>query len=230
MPPTPNHFNADAARAYDARNRALAPISGALHFLSDLSLVDLPAQARILCVGVGTGAELLPLATAHPEWRFVGVDPSEAMLARCAERLQEAGIAGRCELLHGQVQDIPEGAAFDAVLCILVAHFVGREERLGFYQAMAARLRPGGMLVNAEISGDLEGADFPELLKDWAQVQARLGATPESLASLPKVLKEGLTVLSHAETESLLKQAGLPRPIRFYQAFLITGWHSRKPG
>ena len=60
---SPTFFNREIAEAYDRRNSALAPISDALHFLMRLVLADLPIDARVLCVGMGTGAEILSLAT-----------------------------------------------------------------------------------------------------------------------------------------------------------------------
>ena len=51
-----------------------------MHFLIGLVLKELPTDARILCVGVGTGAEIFSLAEEYPEWTFVGVDPSADML------------------------------------------------------------------------------------------------------------------------------------------------------
>ena len=53
---TAGFFNQEMADAYDRRNSALKPISDGLHFLMRLVLNDLPADARLLCVGVGTGA------------------------------------------------------------------------------------------------------------------------------------------------------------------------------
>lgn len=224
----PNYFNKEASEVYDEKNRKLAPIADGMHFLIRLALKDLPARARILCVGVGTGAEILSLAQAYPEWTFLGVDPSAEMLEVCARRLDDAGLRARCELIAGYVQDLPTGEEFDAVLSVLVGHFVGREDRLGFYQNMAKRLRRGGLLVNTEISFDLDSDAFPAMLKNWEQVQSLLGANAESLASLPMVLREMLTVLSPAETENMLRQSGIAVPVRFFQAFMITGWYGKK--
>ena len=44
-----------------------------MHFLIRLLLEGLSPKARVLCVGVGIGAEVLSLAAAHPEWRFLGI-------------------------------------------------------------------------------------------------------------------------------------------------------------
>jgi tRNA (cmo5U34)-methyltransferase len=227
-PPAVDFFTRDMSRAYDARNRALAPISENLHFLIRLALADLPAASRVLCAGVGTGAEILHLANAYPQWTFVGVDPSAPMLEVCGERLKGAGLSDRCELVHGYVQDVPEGEVFDAVLSVLVAHFVRRGERLDFFLNMVRRLKPGGTLVNAELSVDLDAPEFPAMLKDWEKVQALMGATRDALANLPVQLGETLSVLPPQETERVLRESGISLPVRFFQAFMMCGWHGKK--
>ena len=226
-PPVIDHFTT-AARVYDERNRPLAPIADNMHFLIRLVLKDLPAQARVLCVGVGTGAEILSLSAAFPQWTFVGVDPAIGMLDVCRERLSQAGVLSRCELIHGYVHDVPPGEHFDAVLSVLVAHFVKREDRLNFYEAMVSRLRANGILINTEISFDLDSQEFPSMLENWAAVQALMGASPESLANLSVTLRDMLSVISPADTESLLRQSGIALPVRFLQAFMIAGWYGVK--
>jgi tRNA (cmo5U34)-methyltransferase len=37
-----------------------------------------------------------------------------------------------------------------------------------------------------------------------------------------------LAVISPKETEGLLQQSGIQLPIRFYQAFMISGWYGIK--
>lgn len=221
----PNFFNQEMAEAYDRRNSALAPISESLHFLVRLVLADLPADARVLCVGVGTGAEILALAQAYPGWSFVGVDPSEEMLAVGRRRLEQAGVLPRCRLLHGYAKDAPRDG-FDAAVALLVAHFIRREGRPAFYAAIHERLRPGGAFVSAEISADLDAPEFPQMLEDWKRIQSLMGATPESLAKLADMLRDVLGVLSPAETEALWKAAGFPTPVPFFQAFMIRGWRA----
>jgi len=227
-PWTNDPFGKEGAHLYDERNRPLASIAKCLHFLIQLVLRDLPDQAHVLCVGVGTGADMLSLAKAFPAWTFVGVDPSSAMLDVCREKLRDAGVSDRCHLVHGDVHDLASDQAFDVALSILVAHFVAREDRVPFYKGMCDRLHNNGTLVTAEISFDLDSAAFPEMLKNWEGVQSLMGATPESLATLPRQLKEMLTVISPTETEHLLRQSGIQDPVRFFQAFMVCGWHGKK--
>lgn len=222
-----DHFSA-AAKAYDEKNLQLAHITDNMHFLIRLILKNTPVRARVLCVGVGTGAEILSLSKQFPEWTFVGVDPSIGMLDVCREKLKLTGILDRCELIQGYVQDVPARENFDVALSVLVGHFVKREDRLSFYKAMTHRLRPNGILVNTEISYDLNSPQFPQMLENWKEVQLLMGATPESIANLSKVLKEMLSVISPEETESFLKQSGIELPVRFFQSFMISGWYGLK--
>jgi tRNA (cmo5U34)-methyltransferase len=222
-----SHFNRDASRTYDEKNSRLSPIVQNLHFLTGLILKGLPTRSRILCVGVGTGAEILSLAKEYPEWSFVGVDPSAAMLEVCKERLEQLGVSGRCELVHGYIQDVPS-EGFDAILCVLVGHFVGRDERSGFYGEMHKRLKEDGYLINAEISFDLDSDSFPSMLEHWRRIQALMGATQESLASLPQALRDMLTVLRPQDVEQFMKASGFVLPTRFFQSFMITGWYAKK--
>jgi len=221
-------FTKDASRNYDEKNSRLAPIADNMHFLTRLILKELPARSRILCVGVGTGAEILSLSREYPQWSFVGVDPSAAMLEVCRERMERSGVLDRCEFVHGYVQEVPGGESFDAALSFLVGHFVKRGERLDFYQGMHLRLRRGGYLVNTEISFDLDTEEFPLMLTHWERVQTLMGATPESLASLPRVLRDTLTVLAPSQVEDIMRASGFALPTRFFQALMITGWYARK--
>lgn len=221
-------FNKELAQVYDERNRKLAPIAQNMHFLIRLVLKDLAPRAKILSVGVGTGEEILSLAEGFPDATFVGVDPSAAMLEVCRERLHKAGMLDRCELIHGYVEDVPSGENFDAVLSVLVGHFIKRDERMSFFQHMMARLKTNGFFINTEISCDLNAAEFPLMLKNWQQIQMLMGATPQSLQNLPVQLREILTVLPPHEVEEILRQSGLLQPVRFFQAFMIVGWCGKK--
>jgi tRNA (cmo5U34)-methyltransferase len=224
----PDFFSGEAALTYDEKNKKLSHITNGLHFLMGLILKDLPKHARILCAGAGTGAEILSLAGIFPDWEFLALDPSQDMLDVCQERLKSAGMANRCEFVHGYVQDLPQQDSFDAVLSILVAHFVQHDQRLDFFRNMTDRLRTGGYLINAEISFDLDSKEFPSMLRCWKEIQTLMGATEESLAKLPIILRDVLTIIPPAETENFIRMSGISCPIRFFQAFMICGWYGKK--
>lgn len=131
-------------------------------------------------------------------------------------------------MIHGSVHNVPQSENFDIALSILVAHFVKREERLEFYRAMSNRLYPNGILIDTEISYDLDAQEFPLMLKNWESIQLLMGATPESIANLSRVLRDMLTVLPPIEVEQMLTQSGIQLPVRFFQSFMISGWYGTK--
>lgn len=223
-----SHFDTKTASAYDERNAKFAPVSNNLHFLIRLVLKDLPADASILCVGVGTGADIIGLAEFYPGWRFTGLDPSAPMLDLCRRRMSEHGLSGRTDLFRGFLHELPGKEKFDAVLCLLVAHFLRDEgDRQALYDQMAARMKPGGYLVCAEISADLDHENYQEELETWKAFQGHAGATEESLKLLPKLMKENLGLVPPQKTEELIRRSGLRKPIQFFQSFLIRAWYAR---
>lgn len=225
--PPADFFTEALAKTYDERNSRLAPIGDALHFLTRLILEDRPENSRVLCVGVGTGADILALAAAFPSWSFVGVEPSLSMLNVCRERMESADVLDRCEIVHGFVDDLPSEPKFDVATALLVGHFVKREQRANFYGQIIDRLRDGGCFIDAEISFDLDSAAFPAMLRNWQSIQRLMGGTEESLRAVPQQLREALTVLSPDDVENIMGDLGVA-PVRFFQAFMIVGWYALK--
>ncbi|MCW5964243.1 MAG: class I SAM-dependent methyltransferase [Bryobacterales bacterium] len=220
-------FTKELSESYDERNANLSPIVENAHFLISLVLKQLPVDARVLCIGAGTGAEILSLAKAYPGFTFLGVDPSEPMLDVCRKRLEAEGIMDRCELIHGYANDVPGDEAFDAVLSVMVGHFVELGQRHEFYRSMVSRLKSGGCVVNCEISFDLDSPEFPQMLENWKQVQSLMGASAESLANLSDMLRSPLAVLPPSEVENHIRECGM-QPVRFLQCFMIFGWYGTK--
>ncbi|WP_435930089.1 class I SAM-dependent methyltransferase [Dryocola sp. BD613] len=221
-------FNTEFSRQYDASNKRLSPIADNLHFLISLLVRDLPRDAQILCVGVGTGTEILRLAEAHPGWRFTGVDPSPDMLAVCTEKLAQRGVAARCDLIVGYINDVPPVAKFDAVLCLLVTHFIQHPERQGIYQHMAQRLIDGGQLIVAEIGGDMAAPEFDERLKSWTAIQELTSQQQKSPEEVKALLNQRLLLLPPEKTAALITGAGFSLPHCFFQSLLIYAWQAKK--
>lgn len=227
-PPT-KHFDQEHASSYDKRWAKLAPTRDAVHLLIHSILSKLPANARILCVGAGTGSELLYLAQKFPQWEFTAVDPAPAMLEICRQRAEEAGITSRCTFHDGYLDSLPASAPFDAATSLLVSHFLVREEeRREFFRQIAARLHPQGYLISSDIASDRTAATYGSLLETWQQMMQFTGASEEQVKKIPDSFGRDVAVLPPSAVESIIVSGGFEAPVLFFQSLLIHGWYARR--
>lgn len=108
-----------------------------------VDLADVRPGERVLDVGAGLGATLLPAAErAAPDGSVLGVDLSERMVDALALDLQRRGVANASVQRMNAEALAVEPASFDVVLCSFVLHLVPDPDRAarGFLRA----LRPGG--------------------------------------------------------------------------------------
>lgn len=188
-----------------------------------------PSGARILCVGVGTGVELIHLARVFPGWRFTAVDPSGAMLDACRKRVDEVGLSSRCSFHEGYVESLPLEEVYDAATCFLVSQFVLEPQaRTRFFRQIACRLVPGGILVNADLSADVDSWDYDVLLAVWQRVMDASAPSVEALGRMMAGYAKDVAILPPSAVASIIESAGFDGPVQFFQAALICGWFARR--
>lgn len=217
------------ASGYDRKQARMAPVFDGLYFLSESVLAELPRDARILCVGVGTGAELIHLAAAFPGWRFTAVDPSTAMLDACRTRVGEAGLSSRCSFHEGYVESLPIDEGFDGATCVLVSQFIlEAPARSAFFRQIADRLVHGGILVNVDLTSDVESEDYDALLAVWQRVMDPSAVSAEALDRMKAGYAKDVAILPPDAVASIMESGGFERPVQFFQAALICGWFARR--
>jgi tRNA (cmo5U34)-methyltransferase len=156
------------ASGYDSKSDKIAPIYNGLYFLLESVFAGLPQDARLLCVGVGTGTEVLHLASVFPGWSFTAVEPSGPMLDICRKRVDEAGLSSRCCLREGYLESLPGDELYDGATCFLVSQFIlDIGARSDFFRQLAARLVPGGIMADADLSFDTQSEEYDALLAVW---------------------------------------------------------------
>ncbi|CAN8076757.1 unnamed protein product [Agarophyton chilense] len=83
------------------------------HVLNDLE----HDSATILDVGCGSGAILLAILNARPNWSATGIDISEEAVKLSEENVRLLGMQSRARIGHARVRDIcGEGRLFDALV------------------------------------------------------------------------------------------------------------------
>lgn len=221
-------FDESRAATYDMHMAKVAPLVDALRLLTRLALAGLPANAHILCVGVGTGAELLDLAQAFPLWQFTAVEPAAAMLAICRTRAQALGVADRCHFHAGYLDSLPPTNAFDGATCLLVSHFlVNSTERSEFFHQIAQRLLPGGILVSSDLSADLASEQYKELLQLHKRMLRHAEFAQQQIEQFCNSYGREVALLPGADMEAIIRAGGFESVVPIYQTLLIKAWCSR---
>ena len=217
------------AAGYDAQWARMAPIRESLLFLLETVFADLPEDARLLCVGIGTGAELAHLAWRFPRWRFLALDPSPRMIDACRARAERDGFADRCEFHAGLVETLPDTAAFDGTTCLLVSQFLlDRATRIAFFAEIARRMRSGCVLAWADLARDTAAADYPSMLHLWLRTMSGAGLDADAIERMRAAYARDVAILPPDEVAGLVAAAGFEAPLRFHQAGMIHGWCARR--
>ena len=117
--------------SYDAIARLYDPWStGVVEDIGFYVEEALAAGSPVVELGVGTGRIAIPTAAAGID--VIGVDSSAGMLAVCAERGRDAGVAERLDLRLGDLRRPPVDERVGLVTCPFRAylHLGSDEERL----------------------------------------------------------------------------------------------------
>jgi arsenite methyltransferase len=123
----------------------------------------------VLDVGSGGGIDtILAAKRVGPTGRAIGLDIVEAMLDRARVNAAEAGVSGRVEFVHGEMEQIPlPDASVDVVISNGVLNLSARKSRA--LAEIFRVLRPGGRISLADLT--VEGELPPEVANDqsaWA--------------------------------------------------------------
>lgn len=220
--PTDVFADPEAVSRYAEGPPRLVPGFADLQRMTRLLIAErAPQDARVLVVGAGGGLELKVFAESHADWQFDGIDPSAEML-----KLAEAALGpliSRVRLHQGYI-DVAPGGPFDAATCLLTLHFVTPEERLRTVREIRRRLKPGAPLVVAHLSFPQTEAERAQWLSRYVAFAISSGVDSASAANARSAIAAQLPILSPAQDEAILRDAGFTDVTSFYTGFTFRGW------
>jgi tRNA (cmo5U34)-methyltransferase len=218
-----------SASGYDQQWAKLAPLRDALHLLMAAVFSELPDDARVLCIGVGTGSELIDLAQRHPQWSFTAVEPSVPMLDVCRRKAEPNGIAARCVFHAGYLDSLPPSDAFDAATALLVSQFIlDRSARTDFFREIGERLWAGGVLISADLAADTASPEYERLLEVWWRVMRGADVSPQGLDRMRAAYDRDVAILPPEEVAAIIAAGGFDAPAQFLQTGLIHAWFAQR--
>jgi len=172
---------------------------------------------------------MIHLAKCFPGWRFVAVEPAPAMMRVCQEKIRRAGLEERCEFHEGYLETLDERhGPFDAATCLLVSHFfMDRGRRTEFFSEIVRRLKPGGLLVSSDLTGDMSEQEYWRMRPLWVRLLIDAGIAGENLEGFIAAHGKAVDLLSPEQTREMLRTAGFAEVTAIYQCLYIQGWLSK---
>ncbi|HWV18353.1 MAG TPA: class I SAM-dependent methyltransferase [Rhodocyclaceae bacterium] len=217
------------ASTYDRQWARLAALRDGIHLLAASIFSRLPQDARMLCVGAGTGAEIHFFAERFPGWTFVSVEPSSEMVKVAKDRAERNGYRKRCTFHTGYLESLPEAEPFDCATSLLVSQFLlEAEQRTGFFRAISARLKPTGILVTSDLASDINSPLYQSLLETWLRTLSTADLTHERMQQMRAAYDRDVSILAAQRVEAIIAAGGFRSPVQFYQAGLIHAWYCQR--
>jgi cyclopropane-fatty-acyl-phospholipid synthase len=130
---------------YPRADATLEEAQAAKHELVAAKL-GLRSGMRLLDAGCGWGGMVMHAAAEHGV-RALGVTLSRNQAEWAQAEISRRGLDGLAEVRHLDYRDAPEDR-FDAISSIGLTEHLGEAALPGYFSSLAARLRPGGRLLN----------------------------------------------------------------------------------
>jgi len=102
---------------------------------------------RLLDIGCGWGGLIIHAARNYGV-HAVGITLSEQQYQLATERIQEAGVAERCQVKLLDYRDLDEAAAYDKLVSVGMVEHVGEGMLPAYFRQAYRLLRPGGVFLN----------------------------------------------------------------------------------
>ena len=221
---------AHRAEEYDAQIEATIPYYRCFHRETiDLVRSVHPAPARWLDTGCGTGNLVAAALDVFPPTRFVLADPSPAMLALAAAKLD--GARQRVEFAPpAATQGLPFSAgSFDVITAILSHHYLEPPGREAAAANCLRMLRSGGLYVTFENIRPFSEAGLKAGLERWRAFQRREGRNAAGVERhLARFDREyfPITIAAHV---AMLRGAGFACVELLWASHMQAGFWALKP-
>ena len=221
-------YDAEWAHNYERRADAAIPGRDGLYRLCRASFRGLPAGARILVIGCGTGSELIPLAHAFPGATIIGIEPAQPMLDICAARVSAAALSSRVSLQAVSLEAFSGAGDFDAATSILVSQHISSDSEAGaFFRTVASLLKPGGRLYTADLH-IATGQAREAMLALWREQALMSGTEPVLVDGMLSKFESDLRPRDESTILGLLQSAGFHRILKPFSSLIYGAWAARR--
>ena len=219
------HFGAEVVAVFDDMVGRSVPFYAEMQrMISELAADFVAEGSNVYDLGCSTGTTLLAMhPTVHPAARFIGIDKSEDMLARCQKKVGGA-LAGRS--LELRCGDLNQGVEIDnasLVTLILTLQFVRPLHRDRLISDVFKGLNNNGCLILVEkVLG--EDSLFNRLfIKYYYDLKRRNGYSETEIAQKRDALENVLIPYKLLENREVLLRSGFRYVDVFFKWYNFCG-------
>lgn len=217
--------NPQVVESYDAHIRKLIPGYELVHQQIQAVLnCYVTEDAHVLIIGCGTGYELGYLMALNPTWSFTVTELSENMLNQTRQRVEAAGQLHRVNFVLGSHTTFEQMSCFDAVLSILVTHFIPLPEKTVFLVKAFELLKPQGIFLSFDLMQ--ANSNFEQrVLPEFCQMQ---GLSAVQATKMMQRLEDDFELISQQHYQNLLTEIGFDQIHCFSQIFSYAAYSAFK--
>jgi tRNA (cmo5U34)-methyltransferase len=175
-------------------------------------------------LGCSTGTTMIYMnEQVDPSVRFIGIDDSPEMLAKCRTKLEQIGFTRPFDLQVADLgADVKIKNASVVVLC-LTLQFVRPIHRERLLQKIVAGLKPGGILILVEKILAEESNYNRDFIKYYYNMKRRHAYSEMEISQKREALENVLIPYKLSENILMLKEAGFGHCEVFFKWYNFSG-------
>ena len=218
-------FDKERSSNYDNKISDLIPVYESLldktkdFLISNYSVKD---NLKILCVGCGTGTEIVRIAKISNNWRVYGCDPSIEML-NIAEKKIKARNLKNAELKQGTIE-VFKDHKFDVTNLSLVLHFFEKKDKYELLSKISEVLKSDSNLIISDI---YLARNFEQKLN-----QLRLDISKQNTIEKDNLdyyinhIRDDIKYISDKEINEILNSLNFVKTIKTVNKYVFGQWIS----
>jgi tRNA (cmo5U34)-methyltransferase len=223
-------FSSKVAKVFDDMvNRSVPYYDEMQRMIAEIAPDHCEDGTNVYDLGCSTGSTMILMdQTIQKNVRFVGIDDSKEMLAKCESKLQENGFKHPYEL---QIADLNKGVKIEnasvVVLC-LTLQFVRPIYREKLLKNIIDGLTPGGILLIVEKILAEESLFNRDFIKYYYEMKRRHHYSEMEISQKREALENVLIPYKLSENILMLKEAGFGHCEIFFKWYNFSGIIAKK--
>ncbi|KAA3436340.1 carboxy-S-adenosyl-L-methionine synthase CmoA [Rufibacter hautae] len=218
-------FSSKVAKVFDDMvSRSVPFYSEMQRMIAELAADHAQENTNVYDLGCSTGTTMMGMdAMMAPDVRFVGVDDSVDMLAKCDAKLKELGVVRPYSLELANLQENVEiGNASVVVLC-LTLQFIRPIHRDKLVKKIYDGLVPGGVLILVEKILTEDSMYNRDFIKYYYKYKRRNHYSEMEISQKREALENVLIPYKLSENIMMLREAGFSQCEVFFKWYNFSG-------